>query len=360
MSVMLRRMGRSAAAVALAWIGMGSMALAAPGNFPTFTDGAAAGPDFAIQGEYAGELTSAADQEPHAYGAHLIARGEGKFDLVLYQGGLPGAGWKRGAPRETAQSDGQTKGGKRITFSGPNLKAEYVAADKTLVVFDSGGQSRGKLDKVTRESPTLGAKPPEGAVVLFAGADRNAFRGGTVTPEGWLQVGPAAPPADAAGGKPPRGDVLSEAAFGDFTLHLEFRSPYMPTATGQARGNSGVYLQNRYEVQVLDSFGLEGADNECGGIYKASRPDVNMCLPPLAWQTYDIDFTAPRFDADGKKTAPARVTVRHNGVVIHEDLELPAITPGGFKDEQASGPLKLQDHGNPVQFRNVWLVQKKS
>jgi hypothetical protein len=119
--------------------------------------------------------------------------------------------------------------------------------------------------------------------------------------------------------------------FGDHSLHIEFRTPFMPEARGQARGNSGVYIQGRYELQVLDSFGLEGKNNECGGIYTIAEPIVNMCLPPLVWQTYDIDFTAAEYDGD-KKTKNARVTVKHNGVLIYDDLELPTGTPG-FRPE---------------------------
>ena len=132
----------------------------------------------------------------------------------------------------------------------------------------------------------------------------------------------------------------------------------MPTARGQARGNSGVYLQGRYEVQVLDSFGLAGEDNECGGIYQVSRPRVNMTLPPLQWQTYDIDFTAARFDSAGEKTANARLTVRHNGVLIHDDLELPGTTGGGDPEGPEPGALHLQDHWNPVFYRNVWVLPR--
>jgi len=132
----------------------------------------------------------------------------------------------------------------------------------------------------------------------------------------------------------------------------------MPTARGQGRGNSGVYIQGRYECQVLDSFGLEGEENECGGIYSIAKPAVNMCFPPLAWQTYDIDFTAAKFDEQGKKTKNARVTIKHNGVNIYDDMELPHGTPGWHEEGPEPDALFLQNHGNPVAFRNIWVVEK--
>jgi hypothetical protein len=134
--------------------------------------------------------------------------------------------------------------------------------------------------------------------------------------------------------------------------------PYQPYDRGQGRGNSGIYLQGRYEVQMLDSFGLEGKDNECGGIYEIRDPDLNMCFPPLQWQTYDIEFRQAEFDQRGKKTAPAQLTVRHNGVLIHKDVEVPRTTRAAPVGQE--GPshefIHLQDHGNPVRYRNIWVV----
>jgi hypothetical protein len=160
--------------------------------------------------------------------------------------------------------------------------------------------------------------------------------------------------------KPGSGSIATKRKFKDFKLHVEFRTPFMPEARGQGRGNSGVYLQNRYEIQVLDSYGLEGADNECGGIYKVGGPMVNMCLPPMQWQTYDITFQAPRFGSGGSKEADAVVTVVHNGVTIHDQRRLPGPT-GGALDNNISEPggIYLQDHGNLVQFRNIWLVEQE-
>ncbi len=132
----------------------------------------------------------------------------------------------------------------------------------------------------------------------------------------------------------------------------------MPYARGQGRGNSGMYIQGRYECQILDSFGLEGKNNECGGIYSISEPIVNMALPPLSWQTYDVEFTAARYTAAGDKIKNARVTIHHNGVVIHKDLELPNGTPGKYPEGPGNGPLYLQGHGNPVVFKNVWAIAR--
>ena len=152
-------------------------------------------------------------------------------------------------------------------------------------------------------------------------------------------------------------DLVTKDSFGDGLYHVEFMTPSMPEATGQARGNSGVYLMGRYEVQVLDSHGLEPGLGDCGALYGKRSPSVNACRPPERWQAYDIELRAPRFDSAGKKTANARVTVWHNGIRIHDDFELDGPTAGGL-EEGPLGPLLLQDHGNPVRYRNVWVLPR--
>lgn len=266
--------------------------------------------DFAIQGEYAGDNI----------GLQVVARGGGDFELVLYNGGLPGAGWDRTPPTRV---------------EGDSDSVEQVLTSK-------------KLSRIERSSPTLGAKPPANAVVLFDGTkqmlDQHWNAGARITADGLLMQG-----------------ATTKETFRDYTLHLEFRTPFEPTKQGQGRGNSGVYHQSRYETQVLDSFGLEGKNNETGGIYSIRDPDLNMCLPPLAWQTYDIQFTAARYDASGKKTSDAKITVRLNGVVVQQDVSLPNITTAAPEQESdRPGPLHLQDHGNEVRYRNIWLVPRNA
>lgn len=200
---------------------------------------------------------------------------------------------------------------------------------------------------------TLGMQPPEGAVVLFDGAD--LFE--------WIDRDGKSPPAwgvkdGVFAVKPGAGNIRSKEQFGSCLIHIEFNVPYMPRAQGQGRGNSGVYVAGRHEVQVLDSYGLDSKDNDCGGIYKQYAPAVNACKPPLQWQTFDIDYQAPKVE-DGQVKAKARITVRHNGTIIIEDKEL-VTTPGGIDGDNAAtmGPLLLQDHGNDVQFRNIWVLPR--
>jgi hypothetical protein len=212
--------------------------------------------------------------------------------------------------------------------------------------FEGSTSAAFELKKDESTPPSLGAAPPEGARVLFEGSNLEQW---SRWPEKWCLTGDGAMQVCGS-------NFVTREEFGSAEWHMEFRTPFLPNERGQGRGNSGVYLQGRYEVQVLDSFGLEPADNLCGGIYKVAVPKVNACLPPLQWQTYDITFLAPEFDEGGKVTKNARLTVVQNGITIHEDLELPNPTPGGVSsDPAATGPLLLQDHGNDVRFRNIWV-----
>jgi hypothetical protein len=158
--------------------------------------------------------------------------------------------------------------------------------------------------------------------------------------------------------------ATTKLKFQSFTLHLEYRDPFMPDRTGQGRGNSGVYLQGRHELQILDSFGLtlmHGADTmaakrECGAFFEQTPPALNMSFPPLSWQTYDVIFTAARYDGQ-TRLEPAHCTVRHNGVTIHDDLPMAWPTLLGDPVGPGPGPLRFQSHGDPVDYRNVWLVE---
>ena len=281
---------------------------------PTWTDPDKASEenaDFLVQGEYRRADT----------GYQVIALGKGQFHVSVYQGGLPGAGWDEST---IAQERGDT------------------AAIKKLI---------DGADRIERKSPSLGKEPAEGAIVLFDGKNADAWKGGKIT-EGFLESG-----------------SQTKQTFGDFEMHVEFRLPFKPetTPSSQDRGNSGIYIQNRYETQVLDSFGLDRkawkekpeSDSKqwCGCLYKFKLADTNMCLPPLRWQTYDITFTAARFEGE-KKVKNARITVIHNGVKIHDDVELPKGTGvGGTREEIPKGPIVLQGHGNPVRYRNIWLKE---
>ncbi len=323
----MRRVLSISAAMVLA-LGVSLDVFAAGGE--AFTDAAQAGPDFQVQGEYEGTIG-----DKTKFGAQVIALGEGKFDVVLLQKGLPGAGWDA---KTRVMLKGETKDG-AVELSGTNFKGWI----KDGVLSGSAEENvKYEAKKVERKSDTLGAKPPEGAIVIFDGSNTDAWQNGKLTEDKLLAVG-----------------SRTKQKFQDFTLHLEFRTPFMPKSRGQGRGNSGMYLVDQYECQVLDSFGLSGENNECGGIYTVAKPIVNMCLPPLSWQTYDVDFRCARFDEAGKKTEDSVVTIKHNGVVIHDKLKLKATPGGAQKDEERPGALYLQDHGNPVHFRNIWLVEKK-
>jgi hypothetical protein len=224
-----------------------------------------------------------------------------------------------------------------------------------------------QLKKTIRSSPTLGAKPPAGAIVLFDGKNFDEWQHGGNRPVSWNLLENGAMEIRSARSDEDRkqgigGDIMTKKNFGDCKIHLEFRYPVEPGKAGQGRGNSGFFFQKDYEVQILNSYGLDGNWNECGALYKTSPPHVNAARPPMEWQTYDIDYKASVWK-DGKKISPPRITVRHNGVLIHHDEEIPHATShtfaGRLVEPQGEGPIRLQDHNNAIQFRNIWVIPGK-
>ena len=205
-----------------------------------------------------------------------------------------------------------------------------------------------KEPKIVDPGPPGG--PPSDALVLFDGKDLTAE---FADAEDWIVAGGV---ATVAGKK----SIVSRRPFGSCQLHLEWATPEKVTGTGQGRGNSGVYLMNTYEVQILDSYeNTTYYDGQAGAVYKQVPPLVNASRAPGQWQTYDIVFHAPKFGDDGKLLAPATVTVFHNGVLVQDHFEL----QGGMFSDRAPGdgkhppkaPLQIQNHGNPMRFRNLWI-----
>ena len=292
----------------------------------TYLTPAEGGRDYADQGEYTSTWG----------GAQLIALGEDKFRLVLFKGGLPGAGWDGTARTEL---EGKREGSSIVITNAKNGWVNTISGG--IITTRTDTDKTYQMTKTSRMSPTLGARPPAGALALFVGSNTDAWKDPHLDDRKILQSG-----------------TKTKREFTNYTLHAEFLLPFKPLGRGQDRGNSGVYMQDRYEVQVLDSFGLKGENNECGGIYSKTKPSVNMCLPPLVWQTYDIDFEAAKFDGDGKKTKNAVITIKHNGVTIHDQAEISGPTGGGKPESADGGAIQLQGHGNPVFYRNIWLVEK--
>ena len=221
------------------------------------------------------------------------------------------------------------------------LLLSALAIPAALLLSAAHGQAEGVLPNA----------PPPGADVLFDGKDLSKWTGrGNIKPAPWkIENGVV-----TAGG----GDIQTREDFKDFRLHLEFMTPYMPDKKGQARGNSGVIIQGRYEIQVLDSYGKEHpGTGDCGAVYSQAAPLVNACKKPEEWQTYDIVFRHPRY-ADGKMTERPRVTVFQNGILVQNNTEIHGLTANHDEKSDVSwaNGLVLQDHGNPVKYRNIWIV----
>lgn len=302
-------------------------------------------PDDGIMGEYVGQWRPAGGEAVEAL-AKVIGEGDNTYRVRLFTSHAWSS--KFGELEGTAQ-------GKRVELAGKVGDADgkgTIEGGEVLVAKSSAGEFEGKY--TVRTSPTEGQKPPPGAVVLLPYEPGKKTNLAEWNNQKWQIM-------DDGSALVMGGGNISKRNFGNIKLHVEFRCPYQPKARGQARGNSGVYLHGKYEVQVLDSFGLEGLQNECGGIYKVAAPRVNTALPPTRWQTYDIVFHAPRLGDDGAVTKPPVFEkVLFNGVLIQENAEVTKTTTAGMKGKVGEqGPLMLQDHGNLVRFRNIWYVELK-
>ncbi|CAD74332.1 MAG TPA: DUF1080 domain-containing protein [Rhodopirellula baltica] len=310
------------------------------------TDGPAA-VDFQLIGEYAGDVSiqtetktddsdASAEATNQRFGIQIRALGSGEFEALAYEGGLPGD--EKFDEATQLRLIGRRNGEILVLSGGP--WALFAGPEKCrLINFE--GDSLGELPRVIRTSPTMGAQPPKDALVLFNGENTDQFTKARIADEGLLAQG-----------------ANVNWLLNDFDLHLEFRIPHMPGKQGQQRGNSGVYLQSRYECQILDSFGTDRVFNGLGALYRFKPPRLNMAFPPLTWQTYDIRFTAARFGANDKKLRPAHVTSWVNGVKVQDNVALPGPTGAGKAEEAIPLPTLLQDHSDPVRFRNVWVLDR--
>jgi hypothetical protein len=335
-------------------------------------DAQSIGVELKLQGEYVGK------DEQKAVGVQVVARGDKAFHALVLEGGLPGDGWD-GGPYGVLESGSLSEG--RAEF-------QSLTDDATGAVLDENGLSlkRGdrtlQLKRVDRKSKTLGLQPPAGAVVLFGGSNPNleAFEErkdieGQTMPmmfQGNMMAG-----------------AVTKRRFRDYLLHVEFMTGWEPQNIPWRRADAGIYMLSRYEVAIGDSFGfdfdLSGATSPirpkflkypnapskfhevkqriaprvCGSVFTYQSKVPNACLPPLVWQTLDIEFKAPRFDDDGKKTSKALVSAKLNGHETVERLEVNGPTPHGFKGPETSdGPIWFEAFGRRVLYRNIWVVER--
>jgi hypothetical protein len=297
------------------------------------------GQDYEMQGEYKGEFT-AKDGSLKQMGIQIRAMGSGNFVAVFLPGGLPGDGW-----------DGIT----RIEAEGRSEFSEEGFSGTLADGVFSGRNAEGEefeLQKVMRTSPTEDMEPPEGSIVLFDGSNGDEWE-----PASGGFAGKQVSTLED-GTKALNDGFNSRRKFGDFFLHMEFRMSAMPDARGQSRCNGGLFLHDTYEIQMLETFAYLGTNSELGGVYRLYAPMMNMAYPPLSWQTWDIDFKAPVFE-NGEKVENARITMKWNGVLVHDDRELRGTA--GYRDEEGPGKksIHLQERGEPTMFfKNVWVIER--
>lgn len=335
-------------------------------------DAATIGVELKLQGEYLGK------EGEKRIGVQVVARGDKSFHALVLEGGLPGDGWD-GGRYSLLESGPLSKG--RVEFRSALDDGAGAVLDESGFVLKRGDRKI-LLKRVDRKSETLGLQPPAGAIVLFRDAKPNvdAFEErkdieGMTAPlifEGSLMAG-----------------AVTKRRFRDYTLHVEFMTGWEPQNIPWRRADSGIYMLSRYEVAIGDSFGFDfdlsgaastirpklideksktskfpavknkNAPRVCGSVFTYPSKVPNACLPPLVWQTLDIEFTAPRFDGKGKKTSKAVISVKLNGHQTVDKLEINGPTPHGFKGpETPDGPIWFEAFGRRVLFRNIWVMER--
>jgi hypothetical protein len=309
-------------------------------------------PDDKIMGDYVGTYApspvagSPTAQKLIESDAKVVPQGGGRYRVVLtiHDDKTP-----QSSVVLTGSAEGDT-----LALTGQAAQTEWkgkVDGGKTLTAESPAGKF--DLKFTMRRSPTEGLKPPSDAIVLIP------YKEGTAPSfDEW--TGGAWKPMDDGSVMVNGGDTHTKRKLGDFQMHVEFRIPYEPSGRGQDRGNTGFYIHDIYELQVLDSYGLGTANNDCGAIYTQVPPKENACFPPKSWQTYDITFHAARLDDTGKKIKNATITVIQNGVKVQDDTSISGPTGAARgRPEVATAVLRLQDHSHPVRFRNMWFVELK-
>lgn len=296
---------------------------------------AAAPPEIDVQGLYEGSVKDV------PFEARVVAQGKDAYKVYVREKLADG---KVGKVELEGKADGDA-----VSFKSKGGDVEWTATWAPGQLKGMAGGTAFEAKRVQRKPPSMGKAAPAGAIVLLDGKNFDQLtksKNKDGTEEDWK-------PADDGSIQVPKGGMNSKQQFdGSYDLHVEFLCPFMPTARSQGRGNSGCYQANGDEVQVLDSFGMDTyKGGGCGGLYNYKDPDAFdvfslASLPPMEWQTYDIEYRVEK--ADGKLTGKPKITVWHNGIKIHDAAEL--------KNAAKKGGLHFQDHGNPVRYRNIWLL----